>query len=116
MEPALKPPPPTCPPPPPPPPPPRACAPVASRDPASKAVANTIIVLRPVMTFSFRWPEPSVNISRPDPISSRDPQSLTGNFEGIDRSSRWSRATTQASAIDADLALLSALPGLQRHG
>src|SRR6202047_893207 len=97
MEPALHPPPPPSPPPPPPPPPPVACAPVASSDPASKAVANTIIVLRPVMTFSFQWPEPLVIISRPGHIWSPGSQSLTGNFEGINRSSRSRRASTQAS-------------------
>src|SRR5207237_8990178 len=37
------PPPPPCPPPPPPPPPPRACAPVATRLPASSTVAKTVI-------------------------------------------------------------------------
>jgi len=31
----------------------RACAPVASRDPATKAVANTVIVLRAVMNVPF---------------------------------------------------------------
>src|ERR1700730_17147147 len=60
-------PPPPCPPPPPPPPPPRprSCATVASRDTASRAVANTIVVLRAVMNFPFDGQEPSVIIELP---------------------------------------------------
>src|SRR5260370_8011077 len=73
MEPPPKPPPPPCPPPPPPPPPPpRACAPVASRDPASKAVANTIIVLRPVIAFPFNALHPQ-RFSNPPPWPQHGP-------------------------------------------
>src|SRR6202043_2618685 len=42
------------------------------------------------------WPEPLI-ISRPGDIWSPGSQSLTGNFEGINRSSRWRLASTQAS-------------------
>src|SRR5260221_9476493 len=107
MEPPPKPPPPPCPPqPPPPPPPPRACAPVASRDPASKAVANTIIVLRPVMTFSFQRPEPPV-IIEPVALAQIWPPGaewLTGNLEGSNRSSRWHwhQHRKNAGSINAD--------------
>src|SRR6201984_1040650 len=85
-----KPPPPCPPPPPPPPPPPRACAPVASREPARRAVANTIIVFRPVMNLSFRRAEPSVIIEllAPTLMWSRGSEWLTGNFEGSNRDSR----------------------------
>jgi hypothetical protein len=73
-----------------------------------KVLAKAIIVLRPVIRFFFRWAQPVIVELLARLIWPRGSQSLMGNFEGSNRSSRSCISTEKD---DADQPR-----GINKHG